>query len=176
MQPPSGIMMTERLRRFLDAHDVRHHVHSHEERITAQETAQVTHIPGGRFAKGVLLRRNGGGTERYVLAVLPARERVDLARLGGFVGAPVELAEEDELARVFPGFELGAAPPIPALAAEPILAYVDAHLARGEGIAFHAGTHTDVVEMPWSEYERIAFPLVVEYGLPHVESPPAGAW
>lgn len=155
-------MIPETLRRLLEARRIKYHVHSHEQRFTAQEIAHVAHLSGKRFAKSVLLRTHGGPP--WVLAVLPATEQVDLGRLGRQIGFPVEMAGEEAFQRLFPQFEPGAAPPIADLAAEQLPVYVDECLSRGDAIAFNAGTHTDVVEMPWPEFVRLASPVVMEYG------------
>jgi Ala-tRNA(Pro) deacylase len=157
-------MIAESLRRYLDAHHAHYHVHEHDVRFTAAETAQVTHVPGHQFAKTVLLRVLDRPPGRYALAVLPAHEEVDLGRLHTIIGFPVELAAEDEFQRVFPGFELGAAPPIGELAVQDVPLLVDTCLSQGPGIAFNGGTHTDVVEMPWHEYTRLAAMRLVDYG------------
>lgn len=155
-------MIPESLRQYLESREARFHVHTHEPRFTAQEIAHETHISGKCFAKTVLLRSHG----RFLLAVLPASEEIDLELLGRELGHPVEVANEDEFARLFPGFEVGAAPPFAALAGEELPTYVDACFLKGDSIAFNGGTHTDVVEMPWKEFERIAAPRILAYGRP----------
>jgi Ala-tRNA(Pro) deacylase len=156
-------MIADKLRRYLDTHHVRYHVHEHEPRFTAQETAQVSHVSGKSFAKTVLLEL-AGAPPRYALAVLPANESVDLDRLGREIGQPVEIAAESAYTDVFPGYDVGAAPPLAALAKVPVPVYVDACLARGLAIAFNAGTHDAIVELPWKEYERLTSPRVLDYG------------
>jgi len=166
-------MIADTLRRYLDAHHARYHVHSHEPRFTAQETARVTHVPGKHFAKSVLLDVHDGRPGSRALAVLPATEIVDLGRMGRHIGYPVALATEEAFAQTFPGYEVGAAPPIADLAQEKIAVYVDSCLALGEGIAFNGGTHTDVVEMSWKEYARLTSPQIIECGHPAAVPPPA---
>ena len=165
-------MIAERLRHYLDTHHARYHVHSHEPRFTAQETAQVTHVSGKNFAKTVLLELHDGRPASRALAVLPATEAVDLDRLGRQIGYPVEIASEEAFARTFPGYEVGAAPPIAELARVALPVYVDACLAHGDAIAFNGGTHTDVVEMPWKEYERLTSPRIIDYGQAAAAPPP----
>src|SRR3954470_8911997 len=75
---------------------------------TASKLAQSLHVPGRQVAKAVLVRADGA----YVLAVLPASARIDLARLSQVLdGAQVSLASEDELEKVFGDCERGASPP-----------------------------------------------------------------
>ncbi|HEX5032355.1 MAG TPA: YbaK/EbsC family protein, partial [Candidatus Eisenbacteria bacterium] len=82
------------------------------------------------------------------------------------LGDRVELAAEDAFRVLFPECDVGAAPPIAALATEELPVYVDACLSRRESIAFNGGTHTDVVEMAWTEFERLTRPRLLTYGRP----------
>ncbi len=99
----------------------RYHVYEHEPRFTAQEIADSGACLGKHFAKTVLIRIDED-PETLALAVLPGHERIDFARLGRQLGHAVALASEEVFQRVFPGFELGAAPPIVDLASEPLSA------------------------------------------------------
>jgi Ala-tRNA(Pro) deacylase len=162
-------MIPENLRDYLESHQARYHVHTHEPRFTAQEIAHQAHVSGKCFAKTVLLRSDG----RFLLTVLPANEEIDLENLGRKLGHPVELAGEEAFARLFPWCEVGAAPPIAALASEDLPVYADVCFLKGVSIAFNGGTHTDVVEMPWSEFERITTPTLLAYGRPPVAGQPA---
>jgi Ala-tRNA(Pro) deacylase len=156
-------MLAEPVRRYLDENGIRYRVRLHEPRFTAQETAQQAHVSGKIFAKAVVLRAPGGdGVAAYLVAALPANERVDLARLGRLLGHPVELASEDEISLLFPGIEIGALPPFGALARLPVVA--DAALSRVPSIVFHGGRLTALVEMRWMDFQRLVLPRVLEYG------------
>jgi Ala-tRNA(Pro) deacylase len=156
-------MIAESVRRVLATRGARYHVVPHEPRFSAQQTAQAAHVSGKHFAKAVLLRRSiPDGLTRYLLAVLPAHEEVNLEHLESVLGEPVKLAGEDEAARLFPDIELGALPPLGELAGLPVVA--DAGLRRAGWIVFHGGVLTDLVEMTWREYERLAMPIVVDLG------------
>ena len=54
-----------------------------------------------------------GSSTRAPGAVLPASERIDLRKVRELLegGKSIHLASEDELARDYPDFELGAVPP-----------------------------------------------------------------
>lgn len=154
------IVIPENLRQYLDEHHVAYRVIEHPARPTALETAEAAHVSGRRLAKTVLLAEQGGDGG-YVLAILPADERVDLDRLGLALGRPVELASERDLELLFPGFELGAVPPLRELVHMDVVA--DACLA-GDRIAFNGGTHTDLVEMRWDDFRRLVGPRVIDIG------------
>jgi Ala-tRNA(Pro) deacylase len=59
---------------------------------SSQYAASLLHVPGKGVAKTVVLRTG----EQVLLAVLPASYHVNLEKLGGAVGTPVKLIEEQE--------------------------------------------------------------------------------
>jgi Ala-tRNA(Pro) deacylase len=151
-------MIPKPIRDHLSQRGIPYDVATHPPRLTAQETAESCRISGRRFAK-VVVAMHG---DTLVLAALPAAERVDLAALAAEFGEPVRLAREDEFAARFPQCEVGAMPPLGELYDIEVVA--DACLALEPRIAFAAGTHTDVVEMRWSDFEALVHPRVVNYG------------
>jgi Ala-tRNA(Pro) deacylase len=101
-------MPVQKLKDYLDEHDVQYVTISHSPAYTAQRIAELTRIPGKELAKTVIVKVDG----EYAMAVLPASRRVDLGHLKGALGADeVVLASEDEFKRLFPDCELGAMPP-----------------------------------------------------------------
>src|ERR687897_670061 len=80
--------------------------HAHTER--AADEAAALGVSPTEVAKTLVLTTPEGN----VRAVLPASERIDLRKVGDLVGASrkkVHLATEDDLARDYAEFELGAA-------------------------------------------------------------------
>ncbi|NUS38201.1 MAG: YbaK/EbsC family protein [Lysobacter sp.] len=146
-------MLCPRLHHFLDDAHVPYTALEHPRTVTAEETAHVTQIGNRHFAKTVMLKVD----DRLAMMVMPAAYRVDLIRLSRALGgAAVDLADETEFRNAFPDCELGAMPPFGHLYGMPV--YVDARLAQEPDIAFNAGSHTDVVRMPYAEFERLAQP------------------
>ena len=146
-------MLCPRLHHFLDDAHAPYTALEHPRTVTAEETANVTRIGSRHFAKSVMLKVDG----RLAMLVMPAAYRVDLTRLSRALGGPlVELAEESDFRTAFPDCELGAMPPFGHLYGMPV--YVDARLADEPEVAFNAGSHTDVVRMPYPEFERLAQP------------------
>lgn len=146
-------MLCPRLHHFLDDAHAPYTALEHPRTVTAQETANVTRIGNRHFAKTVMLKVDG----KLAMVVMPAAYRVDLTRLSRALGGPlVELAEETEFRTAFADCEIGAMPPFGHLYGMPV--YVDARLAEEPEIAFNAGSHTDVVRMPYAEFERLAQP------------------
>ena len=155
-------MPINRLKGFLDENDVRYVSISHSQAFTAQEIAEAAHIPGKELAKTVMVKLDG----EMAMAVLPATDRVSPSRLREVTGArEVELASEDEFADLFPNCEVGAMPPFGNLWDMPV--FVDQHLREDEQIAFNAGSHTELVRLPYTEYERLVQPTVTNLAVSH---------
>jgi len=149
-----------KLKEFLDEHAVRYETLTHAPAFTAQEVAAAQHVPGRELAKVVIARAG----ERFVMAVLPAFRKLDLAKLGASLPEKaVGLATEEEFARLFPQCEPGAMPPFGNLFGLPV--YVDASLACDETIVFQAGTHTETVRLRYADFTRLVGPTVGDFTL-----------
>src|SRR3954465_5568753 len=104
---PTGGRMN--LQSYLDEMGVHYRLSYHATAYTAQDLAMVEHVPGRKVIKPVVVRADG----EFVMCALPACHRVDLDELKCQLdAADVSLADEQKLAELFPGFELGAAAPI----------------------------------------------------------------
>ncbi len=96
------------IRQLLDARGVHHAVVEHEQTFTAGAEARIAAVEPAHAAKAVMTRDGEG----YVLAIVPASERLDLRKLRRAASRPdLRLATEAELQRDFPQFEVGALPP-----------------------------------------------------------------
>jgi Cys-tRNA(Pro)/Cys-tRNA(Cys) deacylase len=95
---------------WLDEHHVAHRLIHHDSAASAGEEAVVLGRAAETVAKTVVIDWQGG----HSLAVVPACERVSLPKLRALLGANrhLVLADERELERDLPGFELGAIPPL----------------------------------------------------------------
>jgi Ala-tRNA(Pro) deacylase len=141
------------LREYLDSHRVQYVAISHSIAYTAQGIAALTHIPGGKLAKTVIVKVDGV----LMMAVVPAPCHVDLVRLKEALRAnTVELASEVEFKNRFPDCETGAMPPFGNLYGMTVLA--DESLPHREQIAFNACSHRELVRMSWKDYERLVQP------------------
>lgn len=143
------------LRRFLDEHHVKYLVMTHSLAYTAQEIAQAAHVRGEQFAKTTIVKLDG----EVAMAVVPAPHKVDLKLLGAAARArKCELAAESEFRERFPECELGAMPPFGNLFGMHV--YLDEALASGQSLAFNAGSHTELVQMPVSDFRHLVKPTV----------------
>lgn len=152
-------MPAKKLKEFLDGHGVKYVTISHSRAFTAQQIAASAHIPGRKLAKTVIVEVDG----HMAMAVLPASYQVDLDHLAGAVGAPVRLAEEKEFRDLFPGCEPGAMPPFGNLYGMKV--YVARSLTKDDQIAFSAGTHTELIQLAYEDFERLVQPEVISFSM-----------
>jgi Ala-tRNA(Pro) deacylase len=151
-------MILKALCEYLDRERIRYTIISHSPAFTAQEIAAASHVSGRELAKTVILLLDG----ELAMAVLPASFRVDLEMLGELTGADrVELAAEADFRARFPGCETGAMPPFGNLFDLPV--HVADELADDEFIAFNAGSHTELIQMRYRDFERLVQPRVLGF-------------
>jgi Ala-tRNA(Pro) deacylase len=149
-------MIPTQVTEFLKKERVPYEVLSHDPAYTARRVAQSLHLRGRDFAKTVMLKVQPEG--RPIMAVIPAPRHLDFRAVEKVVGAPVELAREDEFCPLFPACEIGAEPPLGALYGVPM--YVDADLLEDDDIVFNAGSHTEAIRMKRQDFERLTQPSV----------------
>lgn len=150
-------MPVDRLRQYLEENHVRYVTMSHSPAFTAQEIAAAAHVPGRELAKTVMVKLDG----KMAMVVLPAPDKVSANRLKEVSGArEVELASEREFADLFPRCEVGAMPPFGNLWG--METFADSHLREDEFIAFNAGSHTELVKLSFSDFERLVHPKIAE--------------
>ncbi len=153
--------IAHRVKSFLDEHDVDYDHSEHEPVYTAQEVAEVEHVPGRQVAKVVILTDG----EETIMAVLPATRKIQLEKIRHAAGNDaLRLANEEEFADSFPGSEVGAMPPFGNLYDVPV--FVDQTLREDETITFNAGTHTDAITMAYAAFERLVDPVAAEFSEP----------
>jgi Ala-tRNA(Pro) deacylase len=122
---------------FLDGAGVDYELVEHEPVMSAAAEARVAHVPPDQVAKTVVLHDG----RAYVIAAIPASERLDLHKLRELLGATRELrlANEDEIARDFPSLEVGAVPPFGPMV--PAAEVIDRALLEQQQILCSAGDH-----------------------------------
>ena len=146
-------MNEPRLQEYLQRQHSRYELIHHTRAVTAQETAASAHIRGSQLAKTVMVNIDG----RLAMVVVPAARRVRFDRLCEATGAQhAALASEADFRDLFPDCEVGAMPPFGNLYG--IEVYIDESLVSDADIAFNAGTHTEIVRMPYREFERLVAP------------------
>ena len=132
----------------------------HPPAFTAPELSAIAHIPGRRSAKVVICIADG----RPVQAVVPAHHSVDLEALRQLARAvSLRLANEDEIARLYPEFEVGAMPPFGMMHGHRV--YVERCFVGEPEMVFNAGTHTDSLCMHFGDFADIVRPVVGTFGV-----------
>ncbi len=156
-------MPVQRLKQYLDDSDVKYVTIRHSPAYTAQEVAASAHVPGRELAKTVIVNVD----DEMAMAVLPASHHVDMERLRKVTGASrVTLASEDEFKDLFPACEVGAMPPFGNL--YDMKVFADASLAEDEVIAFAAGSHSELIRVPYADFVRLVEPVTVSFALEYV--------
>jgi Ala-tRNA(Pro) deacylase len=151
-------MIAKKLKDFLDSYQVKYVSVQHSPAYSAQEVAALVHVPGREMAKTVIVNVKG----ELAMAVLPANYHIDFHRLmDALRTSDMYLATEEEFQSRFPDCELGAMPPFGNLYG--MKTYVSQSLAEDEQITFEAGSHSEVISMSWSDYQRLVSPTIVSF-------------
>jgi Ala-tRNA(Pro) deacylase len=159
-------MPAKKLREFLNSQNIPYMTISHAVAYTAKEIAALTHISNKELAKTVIVKIDS----TLAMAVLPASYDIDLSSLRVATGArSVSLAKESEFKHRFPECEIGAMPPFGNLYGMAV--YVDQSLTKDKDIAFNAGSHNELLQVCYADFERLVEPTVLKFSkLPNMES------
>jgi Ala-tRNA(Pro) deacylase len=151
-------MPAQKLKEFLDKERVKYISIIHSPAYTAQEVAASAHITGRELAKTVIVKLDGD----MAMAVLPANRKIVLQDLREVTGCEkVAFASEEEFKSLFPDCETGAMPPFGNLYGMEV--YLAESLTEMEEIAFNACSHTEVIKMRFSDFERLVQPRVMAF-------------
>ncbi|MGD1155516.1 MAG: YbaK/EbsC family protein [Terriglobia bacterium] len=143
----------QRIRDYLDSHNVSYETLHHSQAFTGQEVAHSLHVSGKKCVKAVAVR----GDSKPVLAVIPASHRLDFQELRvSLEVSRLEMLPESELVGLFPDCDLGAVPPFGNLYG--IDVWVDRGVADAEEMLFCAGTHEDCIRMRYSDFAKLTLP------------------
>jgi prolyl-tRNA editing enzyme YbaK/EbsC (Cys-tRNA(Pro) deacylase)/cold shock CspA family protein/ribosome-associated translation inhibitor RaiA len=146
--------ISTRIKNHLDQSKTPYVLLTHSQNYTAQGTASTMHLSGQEIAKTVVVKAGN----QYCLVALPASRRVSLEKLGDVLSLSVQLATESEFSNLFPDCDVGAMPPLGEIYNLPV--YVDESLAADEEIIFNAGTHQDAIRMKFTDFAKLAQPMV----------------
>src|SRR5918993_5592767 len=114
----------------------------HEQAFTSAEEALALGVSPDEVVKTIVLDTPSG----HALAVIPGSRRLDIRAAERAVGDKhVRLATEEEIEKDFPGYELGAMPPLGSLHGAPT--FVDPEVMRHDTLVFAAGTQTESVKV-----------------------------
>jgi Ala-tRNA(Pro) deacylase len=137
---PGGAVMSL-VTDYLTERGVELEVVPHRRAFTSLQEARAVGVAADEVVKTVALWTGG----KYALAVVPASRRLDLRLVREALEDPAaRLATEAELVADFPGYELGALPPLGSLLGVPLL--VDPAVLDHEVVVFAAGTEVESVQ------------------------------
>ena len=149
-------MPSQRLKEYLDENDIKYVSIMHSMAFTAVDIAKSAHIPSRELAKTVIIEVDG----EMAMAVVPANYKVNLEILKQALDTDdVRLSDESRFTPVFNDCEVGAMPPFGCL--YDMNVYVAESLTEDEKIAFNAGSHLEIVQMDYKDYENLVKPRFV---------------
>lgn len=149
-------MPVKKIKEFLDKHEIKYVSMSHSPAFTSQEIAAAAHISGREMAKTVVVKIDG----KLAMVVVPANHQVNFAKLRDATGAKaVDLASESEFKDKFSGCEVGAMPPFGSLYDMPV--YLSSILGQQDHIVFNAGSHSELVQLSFPDFEKLVKPKVL---------------
>ncbi len=153
-------MACGKLKNYLDDNNVPYVTITHSQAFTAQQVAASAHIKGKEMAKTVIIKIN----DKLAMAVLPATYQVDFHLLKEITGNEnVVLAHESEFKEIFEDCETGAMPPFGNLYNMEV--FVAQSLTEDVEIAFNAGTHSELIRMGYSDFERLVKPKILKFSV-----------
>ncbi|HVW18563.1 MAG TPA: YbaK/EbsC family protein [Solirubrobacteraceae bacterium] len=143
---------------YLEGMGVAHEIVEHAPTTRAAAEARAAGRMPDQAAKTVVLHDGAA----YVIAAVPAACRLDLRKLRDLLGASrrLRLASEEEIARDFPAFEVGAVPPFGPMV--PAAEVIDGALVAQESVLFPAGDHRHSVLVDPREVVRITAAVVAD--------------
>lgn len=151
-------MAIQKLKEFLNSQKVKYITIAHSPAFTSPEVAAASHVSGKQLAKTVMIKVNG----KLAMVVVPANDKVNFSKMREVTsGAQVDLASEMEFKEKFPDCEPGTMPPFGNLYDMPV--YVSNRLADQTEIAFSAGLHSELMQMAFADFTRLAKPQMVDF-------------
>ncbi|MGO5000532.1 aminoacyl-tRNA deacylase [Oceanisphaera sp. W20_SRM_FM3] len=146
-------MPAQRLQQYLDQQGVKYRVITHSPAFTAQDVAEVAHIPGSVMAKVVIVTLDG----QMTMIVVPAPKMIHTDTLAQALSAQkVTLVHEHDFREKFSDCQVGALPPFGNLYDMPV--YLDTELAHQKEIVFSAGSYRELFSLPMKDYLRLVQP------------------
>ena len=145
---------------YLDTCLADYGITQHSTACSAEALAHKEHVPSANVAKPVLIKADGV----YCMCVLPADRRIDFALLKTQLNAKtLSLASEEEIVRLFPDCEIGTEPPFGIIYG--LETFMDRSLENDKYILFQGGTHDTAISMSMEEYERLAYPRIMDFAV-----------
>ncbi len=152
-------MASKNVTTALDAQGVEFELLPHRHTESALAEAEALGVDPADVAKTLVVATPEG----YVRVVVPASERLDMRKLRELLGEgkkEVQLASEEDLARDYGEFELGAVPPVGGSRRDPVV--IDRRLAGRESLVLEAGSHEESIRIGRADLVRVTDALVAD--------------
>ena len=137
------------LQQYLSSQGLAYDCVEHQPTGCSIRSAEASRLPGDSLAKAVVLKRRDG----YIVAIVPASRHVKLEEVGAWLRQPVGLADEAEIAPLFPDCAPGAVPPV--AAAYGLRSLVDESLEARSDVYFEAGDHRTLVHLTHDQFHQL---------------------
>ena len=146
-----------KIQEYLKKQKVPFELREHPPAYTAQEVAAEEHVSGDMLAKAVIVKAD----KDFVMCVLSASYKLDTDKAAEVLRVKkVRLADEAELAKLFPDAEVGAEPPFGSL--YNMTTIMDRHLSEEDEIVFQSGTHRQSICMKCKDYRDLVAPTIAD--------------
>lgn len=137
---------------YLTQHQTPFEVVSHRHTVSSLRTATEANIRPSCLAKAVLLE-DDLEHDHFIMAVVPANHRVELAEISKQAGRSMHLATEEDAAGLFADCEAGAIPPLGL--AYGIETLLDDSLMAQPELYLEAGDHEHLVRVESRDLLRL---------------------
>ena len=152
--------LNQEVKAYLDGKQVDYEVIPHPRVFSTIDEALALGIEADEIAKTLVIHVTRL-PENQALMVIPGSRKVSNSKIREVFGTKhARLALEDEMARDFPQFELGAVPPLGELLDLPV--YIDERLLAHTTILFTGGTHTGSVKMSVDDFFNLTGSILVD--------------
>ena len=148
-------MLEKKIKEFLDQNNVKYILMLHSIAFTAPEIAEASHISGKQFAKVVIITSQN----KLTMVLLPANKYLDVEKLSQQIGEPIEIAKESQFKNLFGDCETGAMPPFGKLYGMNV--YIDKELTQQSHLIFNAGTHHELMQLAFSDFDKLEHPTII---------------
>lgn len=148
--------IAHRVHQFLDEQNIPYGTVHHSPSHSSVQSAIAAQVPLQQLAKPVILKDS---VDNYLMALIPAANRVKVRRVTELVNHDVNLASESEVNRQFTDCQFGAIPPV----GQPYNMEMvwDNRLGKVSDVYLEAGDHETLIQLTQQDFQKIVS------GMPH---------
>lgn len=140
---------------FMDKSGVSYEAISHPQVFSTVEEAKALGIDADAILKNLIIKIK----DTEIFAIIPGGHRIDMYKVRHLAGSKhARLISEEEMAKDYPGYEIGAVPPLGELFG--VKVYLEKQLIPHDVVIFSGGTHTDSVKMKCQDFVSLVKPEI----------------